>query len=149
MEAKTTWILVADGARARIFTREGASTRLALLPEGAFTHEVHRASELGTDRPGRVAESANVTRHAIAPKVDWRREGKQDFARRLSEILEGKARQKAFDRLLLIAPPQMHGDLRRCLGPQARERLAGELDKDLTEFTAREIEERLIQENLL
>jgi len=149
MKAKVTWVLVADGARARILARNGAEGKLELLPEGSFVHEVHRVAELGTDRPGRGHESANAAHHAIESRVDWRREGKHIFARRLADFLEQKAVEKAFDRLILVAPPPFIGDLRDTIGREARVRLVGELTKDLTKLRPDEIGARLARGQLL
>ncbi len=149
MKRKTTWVLVADGARGRILAREGAAAGLRVRPEGEFKHEVHRTRELGTDRPGRVQESANAAHHAIAPHVDLSRQEKRQFARTLAEFLEKGAQRHAFDRLVLVAPPRALGDLRAALGRHARERLAGELANDLTELSPSDIEARLIHAELL
>ena len=149
MKGKTTWVLVADGARGRILTREGVAAGLRVWPEGEFRHEVRRTRELGTDRPGRVQESANAAHHAIAPRVDLSRQEKRQFARALAEFLEKGAQRDAFDRLVLVAPPRALGDLRAALGRHARERLAGELTNDLTELSPSDIESRLIHAELL
>ena len=148
MATKTTWILVADGARARIFKRQGAGGALLLAPEDNFVHEVERTHDMGSERPGRVVESSGGAHHAIAPRADWNRQGKQQFAERLAKHLDAAAERKEFDRLILVAPPRVLGDLRASLGRHAREHLAGELDKDLTALGTAEIGERLAQAEL-
>ena len=65
-------------------------------------------------------------------KTDWHRFEKHQFAKRMAELLEDAAKRKAFDRLVLVAPPQALGDLRAELGRHAKEKVTGELDKDLT-----------------
>ena len=149
MKEETVWILVADGARARILSRKDDGSGLALAQESVFSHDVRRASELGTDRPGRVGESANPSHHAVTPKGDWTRRGKEEFARELADALEVKAEHGGFDRLILVAPPRMLGDLRGHLGERTRARLAGELNKDLTELGLAEIEAHLRKGKLL
>jgi protein required for attachment to host cells len=149
MKARTTWILVADGARARGFTRHGVGESLVAIPDGNFTHEVERVAAMGADRPGRVHESADKARHAIAPHTDWRREGKRSFAHTLAEWLERHARTGTYDRLILVAAPRTLGDLREALGAEARERLAGQLAKDLTAHPMADIEEHLRRVKLL
>ncbi|MFI5015995.1 MAG: host attachment protein [Hyphomicrobiales bacterium] len=149
MKAKVTWILVADGARARILARRGGDGALVQIPDGAFTNVVRRVSELGTDRPGRVHESANAARHAVTPRVDWRHEEKRSFAHRLGEFLEQNSLRKAFDHLVLVAAPQFLGDLRGSIGEETRKRLTGELDKDLTKLPLDEIQSHLISAHLL
>jgi len=53
---KTTWILVADGARARILQTEGWGKGLIQLRHAEHEESPLRASEQGTDRPGRTRE---------------------------------------------------------------------------------------------
>jgi len=149
MRPRTTWVLVADGARARAFARQGVGGSLAAIPEGTFSHEVERVADLGTDRPGRVRESANAAHHAIASRSDWRRDGKRDFAHRLAEWLEKGAHAHAYDHLVLVATPRTLGDFRDALGPEARERLSGELAKDLTAQPVAAIEAHLLRAQLI
>ncbi len=149
MKAKVTWVLVADGAHARILALSGGGGALQQIPDGSFANDVKRVSELGTERPGRVRESANAAHHAVAPRVDWRQEGKRAFAHRLAEILEQKCVGKAFDHLVLVAAPHFLGDLRGSIGEETRKRLKGELDKDLTKLPLAEIQSRLLGAQLL
>ena len=149
MKPKTTWILVADGARARVLARHGGDSHLEQIPGGSFSGEVHRASELGTERPGKVRESANAAHHAIAPHADWTHEEKRAFAHRLAEFLEQKAIAKAFDHFVLVAEPHFLGDLRGVLGAETQKRLTGALDKDFTHLPLEEVESRLTGAALL
>ncbi len=149
MRPKVIWVLVADGARGRILERKDATSSLLPMPGGEFHQEIHQARELGTDRPGRVQESASAAHHAISPRTDRSRVEKETFARKLSDALEAAAQRGAFDKLILIAPPRTLGDLHASLGRRSRERLAGTLEKDLTALNPTEIEARLKQAELL
>jgi protein required for attachment to host cells len=71
MRKTITWILVADGTRARIFRNEGPFKGLQPALDRAFEASAPPTRALGTDRPGRVRESANSERHAMVPRVDW------------------------------------------------------------------------------
>lgn len=95
--------------------------------------------EIGADKPGRAFESADGSRHAMEPRVDWHRFEKSQFARKMADVLERAATRQAFDRLVLVAPPQTLGDLRAALGRQARDRLSGELNKDLTQVAIHDL----------
>lgn len=132
---QNAWIVVADAGRARIYTYEGAG-RLQPVSDGSFenphAHEPTRA--LGTDKPGRNFESAGGARHAQEPRVDWHRQAETDFAKKLAGHLEQSAAAKRFDRVVVSAPPSMLGDLRTMFGPQTKQRLTGELHKDLTKI---------------
>ncbi|WP_237213451.1 host attachment protein [Falsiroseomonas oryziterrae] len=130
MSTNIEWALVADGGRARLFERH--------LPAGPWRERTDDeleatnppSREHGTDRLGRVHESATTARHAVEPRTDPHRAAKTDFATRLATRLEGTA--SSFERLLLVAPPSFLGDLRASLGEATRRKLYGTLDKDLT-----------------
>jgi len=142
MKKKVTWILVADGARARILKSEGPGKGLQPAVGEEFRHELPRTHEMGTDRPGRVHESATVVRHAIEP-VDWHRFEKEKFAKEMAKILDKAAAAGEFERLVLVAPPRTLGDLRGALAAATKKKVTGELDKDLTQVTLGELPEHL------
>jgi protein required for attachment to host cells len=130
MSAKIEWALVADGGRARLFERRLPSGPWRERTEDALDAVNPRARELGTDRPGRVHESATAGRHAVEPRTDPHRAAKTEFAMRLTKRLEHAA--TSFEQLLQVAPPSFLGDLRASLGEATRRKLHGTLDKDLT-----------------
>lgn len=138
MKATTTWVLVADGARARFFRSEGWSSGLAPALDDA-DHPSRPSREIGSDRPGRVVESADGARHALAPRVDWHEYEKHLFAKSIAEILNEAATGERYDRLVLVAPPKTLGELRAALGKSARERLVAAIDKDLTKASLDEL----------
>jgi protein required for attachment to host cells len=128
-----TWIAICDGARACFYANSGPGT--GLVPVAKAEHPASRAHsrDLGTDRPGRSFDStATGARHSMAPRADWHNFEKDLFARKISGILDAAAGEKRFDRLILVAPPRILGDLRKTLGTPAQDRITGELDKDLT-----------------
>ena len=143
MKKTITWILVADGARARIFKNEGPGKGVQPAVDEEFRHAVPRTRELGTERPGRVQESANSARHAMENAVDWHRFEKEKFAREMARVLDRAGSAGAFERLILVAPPKTLGDLRGLLGAGTRKKITGEIDKDLTQITPGELPDHL------
>jgi protein required for attachment to host cells len=131
MKKKVTWILIADGTRARILKNEGPGKGLHPAIDGEFHHEAPRTHEIGTDRPGRTKESANTTRHAME-QSDWHRFEKEKFAKEMAQVLERAEQAGAYDRLILVAPPKTLGDLRGALADPVRKKVTGEIGKDLT-----------------
>lgn len=129
---KTTWVLVCDGAKARIFANTGPGTGLALVTGAEHPESRLHTRDIGTDQPGRSFDSSGQGRHAMEPPVDWHRFEKTRFAGEMAAIIDGAAKADRFDRLVVTAPPQVLGDLRKALGKHARDRVVGELDKDLT-----------------
>ena len=140
MKPTTTWILIADGARGRLFMNRGPGKGIEAVDESLVAD--HRAThDLVEDRLGRTYESAGASRHAIAPHHghDPHRELKRDFAVRLAKMLDQRCREHAYDRLVLVAPPTALGDLRSALSEPVRSLVRAELDKDLTKVPVAEL----------
>lgn len=141
MPQATEWALIADAGHARIFARRLPAGPWQELPEAAVENPMPPSRALGTERPGRVHESASTTRHAIEPRTDPHRARRRAFARRLAEWLDDEADR--FAALLLVAPPAFLGELRAELGPAAGRKVAGSLDRDLIKLPVAEIVEHL------
>jgi protein required for attachment to host cells len=139
MQKKVTWILVADGARARVLMNQGIGKGLEPAVNGEMARDVPRTRELGTDRPGRSQQRGASGRHAFQPHVDWHRFEKEKFSREMAALLDAAAERGAFDRLVLVAPPRTLGDLRSALGAKARGKVHAEVDKDLTHVTLHDL----------
>lgn len=136
MKGTRTWIVVADGARARLFENTGPGKGLLPLDDGEMRGERAATRELGTERPGRVHDRMGPGRHAMAPRTDWHEQQKEDFLASVAARLDRAAADKAFDRLILVAPAKALGRLRAALGRDAAARVDGELAKDLTKTPA-------------
>lgn len=116
MASKRTWILVADGSRARILEKEeGGRKQLKTIEGMTFAHDLPKTSDVARDRLPRTFESVGATRHAVGPDVDPHRKEKRKFANELADVLDAELEKRAFDRLVIIAPAQMLGDLRSAL----------------------------------
>ena len=143
MKAIRTWIVVADGAGARLFLNTGPGKGLQNLPDGRMQTALETTRNQGSDRPGRVHDRMGEGRHAMEARADWHDRQKQEFARELAGHLNTAARDKAFDRLILVAPPKHLGMLRALLGAAAKRLVTGELPKDLTQASQKEILDHL------
>jgi protein required for attachment to host cells len=132
MKPTRTWILICDAARARTFLNRGPGSGLEPIEGMSMETEHLRAREIGADKPGRSFESVGTARHAISPRSDPERLEEQRFAASLVSRLDKEAEHSNFDRLVLVAPPTMLGDLRAALTPRLAQRVAATLDKDLT-----------------
>jgi protein required for attachment to host cells len=139
------WVVVADGGRVRVLLNLAKGKQMFPVFGGVFTNPaVHGHSrDLASDRPGRTFESVGSARHAEEPRVDPHREAKRHFAKEVCEFVDKGAREGQFEQLVLIAPPQMLGDLRAHLGPKAAKCIVAEVDKDLTQLPDSELATRL------
>ena len=142
----TTWILIADGARARVLaqSKDFAALEPAFGNE-EFTGTTAQSKEIASDRPGRSFDSGGHGRHAMEPPTDPQRYAKFEFARDLAEQLETAAAEDRFARLVLVAAPQTLGDLRELLPKNVQERVVAEIDKDLTKVASHDLGKHLAE----
>jgi len=140
---KTTWILVADGARARLFAATPASTTFTEL--GCFTNPEGRAGtrKLTTHRPPTVNESVGNARHAIEPHVTLREKVADRFARELGDVLARGHAERRYDHLMLVAPPRFLGALHGNLDKPLRDVVSCEVRRDFTALPSAQIRARL------
>ena len=141
--AATTWILVADSSAARIFgTGEptGPMTELEAMthPEGRMS-----AHELTSDLPGRAFDSAGQGRHILESEVGPRQQAVIDFAHFLAKRLEKARVQRELQRLVLVAPPDFLGLLRKAIGAELQKLVVLELDRNLVKLPPKELRARL------
>ncbi|HEB58564.1 MAG TPA: host attachment protein [Gammaproteobacteria bacterium] len=139
----TTWVVVADAARARIFSSRGGKRPLVELE--TLTHPVARIAEreIGSDEPGRAFDSHGKGRHALTDKGAIKQHETEEFAREIAARLDAARKDDTFQHLILVAPPSMLGALREHLPSPSAKRLFYALDKDLTQDTGDAIRARL------
>lgn len=140
----TSWIVVADGSKADIYTYDGPAQGLTLVTHTDHPESRKSSREHMADRPGRSFDSAGGgQRHAMAPPTDAHALEKAKFVHELCETIDAAATSGRFERLYLVAPPAILGQLRAGLSKQALDRIAGELHKDLTNIPSRDLPEHL------
>lgn len=132
MKPTRTWILIADGARARVLLNAGPGKGLAPVPKAVFEAPHPPDRDINADRPGRTFDSAGQGRHAMEPQTSPHRANKAAFAKTLADFLTAEKARRAFDRLIIVAPPAALGDLRAKLSKDVQAIVQAELPKDLT-----------------
>ena len=135
----TTWILVCDGARRRILVNRGRGTGLSEIDSAEDRDARLPTRALGSDRPGRTHDSSGEGRHAMAPPVDWHRFEKKRFAKEMAAMVNTAALENKFERVILVAPPRVLGDLRQALNGHATAKVTGEIGKDLTQVAVHDL----------
>jgi protein required for attachment to host cells len=131
MKPDRTWIVIADGANAKVFEHTADNPKLEAVRGVGFATRLPPTRELVTDRPVRSFESRGHARHAKTERTDPHRELKRASAERLAEMLKSGLAAKRYERLILVAPPVTLGDLRDALAKGVRARVAAELAQDL------------------
>lgn len=156
-----TWFMVADGEEAQIYVQRRI---LNQIPMGTHTRHPHfdekymqelvpvtgmhwRAQspedyDINQDTLGRVFESTATT-HSSVSQTNIHEMLKLRFMRMVAAELEAAHRQKSFDRLVLIAPPKMLGEVRKQLARKVLATVIAELPKELAKHKAHELATQL------
>jgi protein required for attachment to host cells len=135
-------ILVGDGQKALFLRNRGNAQRVDLVVERIFEQDNPATREQGTDRPGRSIASYGVARSAME-EVDWHHIAKERFANELAEMLYRHALDNHFEKLVVIAPPKILGNLRKAFHAEVAGRVEAEIPKELTSHPISEIEKLL------
>lgn len=143
MKVKRTWILIADGGRARVLEATGIGHGLHEVEASEAANPTPPAHLLGRAPPGRVYESVGHQRHGIEPRQDPHQALETSFACQLAATLDSALKRDAYDRLVVVAPARMLGDLRKALTPEVRNAVLAEVSKDLTKTPNDEIARHL------
>ncbi|MGD1879033.1 MAG: host attachment protein [Kiloniellaceae bacterium] len=143
MKATRSWIVIADGAQARILENTGPGKGLTPLPAEERHQDLRPSRDINADRPGRTHDRMGPGRHAMEPPSDPHREEKRHFATELAGRLNAAAQKQSYDRLVLVAPAKTLGDLRQALSKEAAAKVEGELSKDLIQIADQDLPDHL------
>lgn len=136
-------VLVADGRKMLFLRNEGDEVHPNLIVEKATEQENPSDGEQGTDRPGRAFSSVGAGRSAYE-ETDFHQLEEDRFAAEAADLLKRRALRQDYDSLVVVAPPRTLGELRKHYHVEVEQRLAGELDKDLTGHPIDQIEKALL-----
>lgn len=141
-----TWIVVADGARARFFEPSVDGRKLVPARPADMVMPESRGHErdLKSDKPGRVFSSARGgVRHALEPPHDYHKLEKHRFLASVAEVLDAACAQGEFDGLILVAPRRSLGEFRTLLSERVQRSVVREIAKELTSVTPAVLWDRL------
>lgn len=142
-DATGRWVVVADGARARIFEAHHHAPGLRpVLPYELTTMRL-RDSERWSDRAGASRERASPVVHSKAAPTEPTEHEHELLAREVAEVLAHARVARRVDSIVLVAAPRFLGRLRQALDPQTRALVTLEDDRDLSRLPEHELERRI------
>ena len=140
MKLKTdTWVVVANGNKYLILHNLGWPDHLDLRVLKHDEIDVPQTQDLARDRSGREQEKfrPGSSGHKQADAHEARETA---FAKDLVAKLNQRAEQKEFKDIVIIADPETLGEMRPTYSGHLKERLVGEIPKDLTNLPIPDIE---------
>jgi len=143
MKKTVTWVLIADGAQARVLENCGPGKGLKQVDGLDWAIEPLQAQDIVTDRPGRHYSSGSHGQGSMEPKTDPVQHRETEFVKSLAAVLDRKQQSGAFDRLVSAAAPIALGDIRKAMSPSLKKAVMAELNKDLTNVPTAQVTQHL------
>ena len=140
MKTSVTWILLADGAQAKVFEHRGPGTGLTPIRDLLFEEEPLMAREIMADKPGRSFSSFGKGQSAMEYSSDPVQVREARFVKRVAEVIERKFQESAFNRLIIAADPTSLGTIRGELSDRLKAAVVSEMAKNLTNLPTEKLE---------
>lgn len=138
---KPTWIVIADGSRARLFEQMQPTGPWRELRAWVNPASRLRTESLAFDQLGRAAKGQPGAT-SFVPRTTPRQREHRRFAQELARHLDLGVRSGQCDGLVLIASNTLLGEMRQALPAQAAKRVRWSAPVDLTSFSGRELQAR-------
>jgi protein required for attachment to host cells len=140
--AQTTWILVANSSKAKLFANNGPKKGLQLLKEVEHPESRQKNAELVTDRAGHMQSTGNghgARQPQTEPKTNEARHFAQELAR---ELIHGRSTNQ-YGRAILVAPPAFMGLINGLLDAPTSQLVTDRFEKDYTKANEKELSTHL------
>ena len=141
---KTTWVLVADEAIARILERPRRAHRDLVPVEELTDPDAHaRESDMHNGPHGRRAGAGGGPQATVSASDSARHQHAQVFAKRIAQRLLELRREQRFDALHVYAAPRLLGYLRSELHAEVASTVVETIDKDVVQESNAELTRRV------
>lgn len=134
-----TWVLIADGEKALFLENIGDAEYPNFQLRRLEEKENPPAREQGVAQRGRLHDGPSVHSSSVE-ETDWHRLEKDRFAKEMADILYRMAHGNRFEKLVVVAPPHVLGELRKDLHPEVSERIIADVPKTFTNMPIDQIE---------
>lgn len=135
----TTYIVVADAARARIFTRDA----LNLVEQESLVHaegRLHEGDLITDSRGADVHESTSTSARASREDGIASQHENEIFAKEVAQRLYAARVDNSMNKLIMVAPPKFLGLLREKLDQPTHKLVIHTLSKDLSKASLTDIQ---------
>lgn len=136
--AQTSWILVANASKAKLFANHGPKKGLELLKEMIHPESRQKNAELVTDRPGFMQSSGNG-HGSRQPATEPKQNEARNFAQELAQELQHGRSTNQYNRAILVAPPAFMGLLNNQLDGPTAQIVSDRFEKDYTKASEKEL----------
>lgn len=137
-----TWVITTDTNTCRIYYYKKKPTQLTLLKEIKHPESKLKNSDLVSDKQGHYkandAAHGNYSPHMEAKEIEI-----DNFSRVIANELDQGRNKQSYEKLIIIAPPQMSGLLFQHINKHVKELVTNNIQKDLLHLADHELLEFL------
>src|SRR5689334_9660840 len=138
-------VLVADGTKVLFLRNRGDEDQIDLRTEAHDRREDRKDSDIKTDAPGGIHQSAGYG-HSTYEETDFHQQEEDRWIKEAAEELKRRALRGDFDSLAIIAPPKALGVLKKCLHKEVEKRLVFTINKEMSGRPVPDIEALIVDE---
>lgn len=139
-----TSVLVTDGSKALFLRNDGDEEFPDLRLAQKWEQDVLSDREIRTAPPGHAFGSHDHgTRRSAYSETNLHEQAEAVFTSRVASFLNDEAQKGSIERLIIVAPPRVLGQLRTRLRHDLAERVTAEIAKDLVKHPIASIERLL------
>lgn len=135
-----THVVVCDSEKMLLLVNETDGEDPYLKVAGKETQDNPSDIEQSANRPGRMSGGSTNPKSAFQD-TDWHELAKERFADDIAERLYKLCHSGEIERLVVVAGPKVLGNVRDALHVSVRDKLVGEIDKNLAGHPLTEIED--------
>ena len=144
--ANLALVLVTDGRKTLFFRNHGDVNQIDLRTEAHDEREDAKDSEMKSDAPGSIGQSAGHSGRVAYEETDFHQLEEDRWAKAAAEEINRRALANDFEALAIIAPPKTLGELRKALHKEAARRVVCEIPKEMTGHTIADIEKLIVSQ---
>ena len=139
----STWLIVADNSRARIFAMESRTSPITEIKTIVHTEARLHEAAMTSDLPGRASGKSGGAGHAYEDETSPKDQENINFAKEIANELDTARKGNKFKQFVLVAAPGFLGNLRNQMNAQTQKLACYELAKNLSHLDAAEIRSHL------
>lgn len=138
-------VLVADGRKLLFLRNQGDDAQIDLRTEAHDEREDLKDSDLKTDAPGTVQQSAGYG-HSTYDETDFHQQEENRWIKDAAAEINKRALANDFDALVIVAPPKSLGLFRKELHKEAEKRVLATINKEMSGRPIPDIEALIVGE---
>ena len=139
-------VFVTDGRKMLFLRNHGDQNQIDLRTEAHDEREDRKDSDIKTDAPGAIGQSAGYSGRVAYEETDFHQQEEDLWVRDAAEQLKKRALSNDFEDLVIVAPPKALGVLRKDLHKEVERRILFTCNKEMVDRPIPDIEELLVGE---